>query len=314
MDQTSLSQVNQLHNELIEHVQFFFNFHSGNIAGIYTTNSVESVHYVLDSCKANIVIVDDAKQMEKIHAIKDKLPHLKAVIQTLSPYAPYVKRSDGYYRWSELEVMNTTDVEDEYQRRLKSIVANECCCLVYTSGTTGQPKGAMLTHDNFTWDAYSFPGLVDGLQMGKEVLVSYLPLSHVAAQIIDIFISMTLGATVWFADKDALKGSLVKTLTDARPTYFLGVPRVYEKIQEKMMAIGSQSGAIKRVVASWAKGATLKHHMDRMAGRPSASLQYKLATKLIMSKVKHALGFNRCKLFITGAGKNQFYSNGFCII
>ncbi|KAL7039826.1 hypothetical protein ACKWTF_000130 [Chironomus riparius] len=239
--------------------------------------------------------------MEKIHAIKDKLPHLKAIIQTLSPYAPYVKRADGYYRWSELEAMNTADVEEEYQARLKSIVANECCCLVYTSGTTGQPKGAMLTHDNFTWDAYSFTVYVDGLQMGKEVLVSYLPLSHVAAQIIDIFISMTIAATVYFADKDALKGTLVKTLTDARPTCFLGVPRVYEKIQEKMMQIGAQSGALKRVVAGWAKSATLKHHMERMAGRPSASLQYKLATKLIMSKVKQALGFSRCKYFITGA-------------
>lgn len=241
--------------------------------------------------------------MEKIHAIKDKLPHLKAVIQTNAPYATYVKRADGFYRWSELEAINTDDVEDEYKQRVKSIVANECCCEVFTSGTTGQPKGAMLSHDNFTWDAYSFTVFVDGLQMGKEVLVSYLPLSHVAAQIIDIFISLTIAATVYFADKDALKGSLVNTLVDARPTAFLGVPRVYEKIQEKMMQVGSQSGALKRAIASWAKTATLKHHMERMAGRPSASLQYKLANKIVMSKVKHALGFNRCKYFITGAGE-----------
>lgn len=273
----------------------------GNIVGVYTTNSVDSCHYVLDSCKANIVIVDDAKQMEKIHAIKDKLPHLKAIIQTVSPYAPYVKRADGYWRWSELEEMKTDDVEEEYQTRLKSIAPNDCCCLVYTSGTTGTPKGAMLSHDNFTWDAYSFTTFVDNLQMGKEVLVSYLPLSHVAAQIIDIFISMTIAATVYFADKDALKGSLVKTLVEARPTNFLGVPRVYEKIQEKMMQIGSQSGALKRAIASWAKSATLKHHMEKMAGRPSTSLQYKLANKIVMSKVKQALGLNRCKNFITGA-------------
>lgn len=275
----------------------------GIIVGVYTTNSVEACQYVLEKCKANIVIVDDAKQMEKIHAIKDKLPHLKAVIQTIAPYAPYVKRDDGYYRWSELEAMKTDDVEEEYQRRAKSIVANECCCQVFTSGTTGQPKGAMLSHDNFSWDAYSFTVYVDNLQMGKEVLVSYLPLSHVAAQIIDIFISMTIAATVYFADKDALKGSLVKTLVDARPTNFLGVPRVYEKIQEKMMQVGAQSGTLKRAIASWAKSATLKHHMERMAGRPSTSLQYKLANKIVMSKVKQALGFGRCKNFITGAGK-----------
>jgi long-chain-fatty-acid--CoA ligase ACSBG len=261
---------------------------------------------VLDSCRANIVVVDDAKQMEKIYAIKDKLPHLKAVIQTLAPYAPYVKRSDGYYRWSELEAMNTSDVEEEYQRRLKSVVANECCCLVYTSGTTGLQKGVMLSHDNLIWDTNLFILLANNLQEGKEILVSYLPLSHAAAQIFEMFSSLTLASTVYFAEKDALKGTLLSTLVDARPTYFLGVPRVYEKIQEKMLAIGSQSGAIKRAVASWAKGATLKHHMERMAGRPSASLQYKLATKLIMSKIKDALGFSRCKGFITGAGKRIY--------
>jgi long-chain-fatty-acid--CoA ligase ACSBG len=112
--------------------------HAGGIAtGIYTTNSVHSTLHVLESSRANIVVVDEAKQMEKIREIKDKLPNLKAVVQTLSPYAPYIKKEDGYWRWSEIELINTDDVEDEYQARLKSISAAECCCLVYTSGTTG---------------------------------------------------------------------------------------------------------------------------------------------------------------------------------
>ena len=73
-------------------------FCRGIITGVYTTNSPEAVHHILESSNADIVIVDDAKQMEKIYAIKHKLPNLKAVIQTLPPYAPYVKRDDGYYR------------------------------------------------------------------------------------------------------------------------------------------------------------------------------------------------------------------------
>lgn len=76
--------------------------------------------------------------MEKIREIKNQLPNLKAIVQTTAPYAQYVKREDGYWRWSELEEINTDDVEKEYQDRLKSIKANECCCLVYTSGTTGK--------------------------------------------------------------------------------------------------------------------------------------------------------------------------------
>lgn len=278
-----------------------FSHFSGIIAGVYTTNSVDSCYHILESSKASIVVVDDAKQMEKIHEIKDKLPHLKAVIQTLPPYAQYVKKADGYWRWSEIEALNTDDVEEEYRKRSSQIVANECCCLIYTSGTVGKPKGVMLSHDNLTWDSYSVTVHLEDLQMGKEALVSYLPLSHVAGQMVDIFIPLSVAGTVYFADRDALKGSLVKTLVEAQPTVFLGVPRVFEKIQEKMMAVGAQSGALKKVIGSWAKGVVFQHHMDRMAGRPSTSLQYKIANKFVMSKVKNALGLGRCKYMVTGA-------------
>lgn len=239
--------------------------------------------------------------MEKIREIKDKLPHLKAVIQTRSPFAQHIRQSDGYWRWSEAEALDIANVEEEYTKRLSSIVANECCCLVYTSGTVGKPKGVMLSHDNFTWDAYSVTVHLDNLQMGKEVLVSYLPLSHVAAQIVDIYTVMTIAGTIYFADKDAMKGSLIKTLAEVRPTHFLAVPRIYEKLHEKMLQIANQSNVLKRMIGSWAKNVTLEHHMDRMAGRPSNSVQYKLAKTLFLSKVKQALGFDRTKNFVTGA-------------
>lgn len=273
----------------------------GIIAGIYTTNSAESVQHILESSRSNIVIVDDSKQMEKIHAIKKNLPHLKAVIQTQPPYAPYVKREDGYYRWAELEEMNVDDMQDELDKRLKEIAINQCCCLVYTSGTVGNPKGVMLSHDNLTWDAYTTSLRLPHMVPAKEVVVSYLPLSHVAAQMVDIYLTMMYAVTVYFADKDALKGSLVRTLQDARPTRLLGVPRVYEKIQEKMLAIGSQSGAIKKMISTWAKSVTLQHHMDQMNKKPSNSWQYKIVKNVILSKVKDALGLNRCMTMVSAA-------------
>ena len=167
--------------------------------------------------------MDEAKQMEKIREIKDSLPNLKAVIQTLPPYAQYVKRDDGFWRWSEIEEIDTKEVEAEYQDRLKTIVPNECGVMVYTSGTTGNPKGAMLSHDNFSFLVESLRKKFPHLHHGCETVVSYLPLSHVAAQLLDIFVSLALAATVYFADRDALKGSLLKTLNAARPTIFLGM-------------------------------------------------------------------------------------------
>lgn len=177
----------------------------GIVTGVYTTNSADSVFYVLNSSQANIVIVDDSKQMEKVQSIRHKLPNLKAIIQTVPPYQPYVKREDGLYRWSELEEMNVDDMNDEFNSRLENMSINECCCLVYTSGTVGTPKGVMLNHDNLTWDAYVIGKRLYEIQYGKEVLISYLPLSHIAAQMVDIFLSLQFACTVYFGDKDALK-------------------------------------------------------------------------------------------------------------
>lgn len=220
--------------------------HAGGIvAGIYTTNSPESVYHVLHSSHANIVIVDDSKQMEKIRQIRHRLPLLKAAVQIDAPYEPWVKKEDGYYRWSELEEMNLDDYNDTLQERLDNIHINECAVLVYTSGTVGQPKGAMLSHDSITWNSAVVGSRLDDIQYGSEVLVSYLPLSHIAAQLVDIHVSITYAATVYFADKDALRGTLVSTLREAQPTRFVAVPRVYEKIYEKMMEIGAKTTGIK---------------------------------------------------------------------
>lgn len=268
------------------------------ITGIYTTNSVDSTKHVLEKSGATIVIVDDAKQMEKVREIKRQMPHLKVIIQTREPYA---ETSQGYYTWDELALMDTDDVEQEYRNRRADIAVNDCCSLIFTSGTTGHPKGVMLSHDNLVFVAKSGCQF-ERMEAPKEVVVSYLPLSHIAAQIVDIYACLFCAGCTYFAERDALKGSLAKTLKEVRPTRFLGVPRVYEKIQEKMLQIGGRQNCLMRAIAGWAKGVTLRHHMDRMAGKNSSSFQYAIAKKFILSKVKLALGFDRCLTFASGAG------------
>jgi long-chain-fatty-acid--CoA ligase ACSBG len=161
-------------------------------------------------------------------------------------------------------------------------------------------KGVMLTHDNLLFVAKTGCDF-EKFKNAQEVLISYLPLSHIAAQIVDIYACLTSAGTVYFADKDALKGSLAKTIRQVRPTRFLGVPRVYEKMHEKMLEIGSTQNFLMRAVGSWAKGVTLQHHLDRMSGKETNTLQYQLAKKFIISKVKTAMGFDRCQTFSSGA-------------
>lgn len=146
-----------------------------------------------------------------------------------------------------------------------NIITTLISIVLLQSGTVGNPKAVMLSHDNLTYNATV---ILERLRLtrGEESLISYLPLSHVAAQIVDIYLSMCAGAAVYFADKDALKGSLVNTLQEVRPTKFLGVPRVYEKIYEKMQQIAAQNGFIKKAIASWAKEYTLQYHLNLING------------------------------------------------
>lgn len=158
----------------------------------------------------------------------------------------------------------------------------------------------MLNHDNLTFVAKTGVEF-EGMQTAHEIVISYLPLSHIAAQIVDIYACLTIAGTVYFAEKDALKGSLPQTLRQVRPTRFLGVPRVYEKMHEKMLEIGASQGFLMRAVGGWAKGVTLQHHIDKMQGKPTNSMQYQLAKKFVIAKVKQAMGFDRCVSFCTGA-------------
>jgi long-chain-fatty-acid--CoA ligase ACSBG len=267
----------------------------GLAAGIYITNSPEACHYCAAKSRANIIVVEDRKQLDKILEIRNRLPEVKAIVQYDGK--PEV---EGVISWEELMKIGREEPDIYLNNVLKTIGVNECCSLVFTSGTVGNPKAAMLSHDNFTWDAQAIAQYM-GFSAGREVLVSFLPLSHVAAQILDIYIAITAAGTVYFADKDALKGSLVKTLKEVRPTCLLAVPRVWEKIYEKMQEMGKQSGAFKKAIATWAKGHGLQHYLDKMNGIDSNTFSYILAKKLMFSRIKKALGLDRCVTALSGA-------------
>lgn len=305
------------HNSAEWFISGMATIHAGGlVTGIYTTNSAASTFYILENSKTSIVVIDEEMQLDKILQIKDKLPNLKAIIQTLPSDKKYTATSPKIYSWKDLESIDTTDLNQEYQNRYNSLVPNEACSIIYTSGTTGTPKGALLSHDNITWNIQSAKATIPAeiINPGSEVCVSYLPLAHVAGQCTDMYLGMSVAATVYFADKNALKGTLINTLKVARPTLFCGVPRVYEKFQERMLQAGAQAGFLKRLIAKWAKRVTLSYYLRAMNGNPGISLQYRLARALILGKIKEAIGFDRIKLLAIGAApasietKKYFYS------
>lgn len=267
----------------------------GFAAGIYTTNSPESCEHCALNCEAQIWIVEDQKQLDKVLKIRGNIPSLRTIIQYSGK--PTV---EGVISWESAMELGKKQSDSELEARLRRIAVNQCSTLIYTSGTTGPPKGVMLSHDNITWTCHA--NCINAeFQAGKEVLVSFLPLSHVAAQMADIYITMYAGATCYFAQPDALKGSLGQTLKEVRPTRLLAVPRVWEKIHEKMMEVGRKTTGIKKSIATWAKSIGLETNTRKQRQDFSKPLGYSVANAVVFKKVKQVLGMDRCSLFLSGA-------------
>ncbi|XP_052044277.1 long-chain-fatty-acid--CoA ligase ACSBG1 [Apodemus sylvaticus] len=274
-------------------------FAGGIVTGIYTTSSPEACQYIAHDCRANVIVVDTQKQLEKILKIWKDLPHLKAVVIYQEPPP---KKMANVYTMEELVELGQEVPEEALDAIISTQQPNQCCVLVYTSGTTGNPKGVMLSQDNITWTARygSQAGDIQPAEVQQEVVVSYLPLSHIAAQIYDLWTGIQWGAQVCFADPDALKGTLVNTLREVEPTSHMGVPRVWEKIMERIQEVAAQSGFIRRKMLLWAMSVTLEQNLTCPSNdlKPFTS---RLADYLVLARVRQALGFAKCQKNFYGA-------------
>jgi long-subunit acyl-CoA synthetase (AMP-forming) len=265
-------------------------FAGGRPAGIYTTNSPEQCEYVTSHCEAQIVVCEDAEQLAKFMQIRDKLPEVKAYI---------LMRGDSgepdVYGWPEF-LEKGKEVDDaELDARIGAQKPDDVCTLIYTSGTTGNPKAVMISHDNITWtakQALDTLGYADG-----DVVVSYLPLSHIAEQVMSLHGPMVTEGTTAFAESIEKLGDNLKEI---RPTLFLAVPRVWEKIQAKIVAAASANTGLKKKIGTWARAQGLAGGYADQQGQPRPLL-FGLANKLVFSKVREQLGLDRSRVQITSA-------------
>ena len=185
-------------------------------AGIYITNTPEACHYISHHSKAHVVVLDSNEQLAKYTSVAGKLPHLKAIVVWGCEVNSDLANACGVpvYSWDRFLTLGSEISSRSINSRMESLRPGHCVSLIYTSGTTGPPKAVMLSHDNVTWSCKIFANhyVTNGMLPGK--VVSYLPLSHVAAQMIDIVYTFYSGSCCYFAQTDALKGSLSTTLKE----------------------------------------------------------------------------------------------------
>ena len=254
------------------------------VVPIYTTLTNEQVAYILRDSGARAVFVSSEKQLEKVQTVRDQTPLKEVVVMDAVKATPVFSMQE----WMQ---KGPPESDPRFDAAARTANPNDLATIIYTSGTTGMPKGAMLTHGNMV--ANLNVSLSDFPLGEGEISISFLPLSHVTARHVDFSLlsnRVTL-AYVSFLDQ------LPQALLEVRPTIFVGVPRVYEKVHAQVDQ--RTKGFPKRQLYRWAMAVGRAHREDIMRGQTPTSLAWKIADRLLYSKVRAGIG-GRAELFISG--------------
>ncbi len=261
------------------------------VVPIYQTNSPEECQYVLENSDARVVVVEDEEQMEKVRAVRDRLPMLEHVMRMTGS-------SEDAISIGDLEARGAGRDAAEWEARWNSVGPEDICTFIYTSGTTGPPKGCIISHGNYRamLDMVNATSVVQP----EDVSYLYLPLAHSFALLIQ-FGSFDLGATLAYWERDPLK--ILPNLAELKPTYFPSVPRIFEKIYTAATSGMEKEGGLKKAVFEWSIGVGKRmREVERSGRRPGFLLrkQYEFADKRVLSKIRGLFG-GRLRLAVSGA-------------
>ena len=252
---------------------------------IYPTLTGEQTLAILQDSGARLAFVSTLEQLKKILAVKDRTAVEQVVVMDEVGGIPEA------IPMHRLAMNPGTGRDHEMEARGKAVGPDDLATIVYTSGTTGIPKGVMLTHGNLVSNLFYAKDYFD-LGPG-QIGISFLPLSHVTARHLD-YVLFDCGMTIAYCPAIA---SMQQYLAEVRPTIFVGVPRVYEKLRDKVLR---EAGAgYKRKVYDWALRVGGDHRAEILAGKQPLSPNWRLANALLYSKIRAAMG-GRVRIFVSG--------------
>ena len=270
------------------------------IVAIYPSLTDKEVEYIINDSGAKAILVGNKFLLKKVLNVKENCPELKTILTNFEPQPENKSKvielttvvNEGKTLYGELH--------NQIEERFHSVDRFDLASLIYTSGTTGEPKGVMLTHDNFMSDAIIAIKLAPQV-VSTDRFLSFLPLCHVYERMIACYLSTYIGAEVAFAQSIE---TIATNLAEVNPTIMTTVPRLLERVKErttKKVATGSPTG---RAIFNWAvktgERYRLKKEADKIIG-PWLHLKRFIADKLVFSKIKAKLG-GRMRLIISGGG------------
>jgi len=274
----------------------------GVAVGVYSTSPAEEMGYVLEHADVELVVCEDQEQTDKVLQVASRLPRLRRIVMMetkgLRSYAPAERErivtfaeieADGAAREAaELAALNTA---------LDAQGLDETGLMIYTSGSTGKPKGAMLSFRNMRGVA---PGIADRLSMdAHSVHLSYLPLCHVAEQMLSTFVPLYLGSQVNFGESIR---TVQEDLREVAPTIFLGVPRIWEKLHASISIKMQEAGRLQQ----WLYRQALARCAPFLEKSPAQynvgeRLTHALWYWLVLRALQNFIGLRRARVAMTGA-------------
>jgi len=253
---------------------------------VYPTISDIELEFILKDADVKLIFVNDRDLFEKVNGIKHNLTNLKEIV--------FFEKVEGIKHWEEILLPLTENILGEIKSISDKIKNKDLVTIIYTSGTTGKPKGVMLSHNNILSNVIdSMPSFPPGENLKA---LSFLPMNHIFERMVS-FLYLFKGTSIFFAESIE---TIPQNLQEIKPHLFTTVPRLLEKVYEKIMLKGSELKGVKRKLFFWAHGLGLKFDFDKRKDF-FYNIQLSLANKLIFNKWREALGNNIICIISGGA-------------
>ncbi len=269
---------------------------------IYPTSTPEDTKYIINHAETAVLFVDDFKNLQKLAAVASECPKLKLVVVNFEHRSSDLKAPFEIMTWNALYDLGLNK-EGALGPKVDACYADskgeDVFTICYTSGTTGLPKGVVLTHSAMQSVMIDVDKVLGSVTRDDEVMLSFLPMSHIFGKL-ESMLPYYMGWTSAFAES---LDTLVTNLPEVKPTLLIAVPRIFEKVYNRILAQVAEGSAVKQQLFAWAMGVGREVMEARNAGKSASFVtlaQYEIAKKLVFSKVVARFGGN-LRLCVSGS-------------